>query len=120
MSDALQALARPLDLKDTLFGPTSRYHGLDTATLKTAEGKTVIYLRRRFVPQPERLTAFQEHTVVEGDRLDNLAARYLGEPELSWRLCDANAAMNPGELTQTVGRALRIALPEGMPGTGNA
>ena len=58
----------------------------------------------------------QEHTVSQGDRLDNLAAQYLGDPEQFWRLCDANAAMHPEELTQDIGRPLRITLPEGIPG----
>ena len=52
----------------------------------------------------------------QGDRLDNLAARYLGDPEQFWRLCDANGAMRPDELTQTSARRLRITLPEGVPG----
>jgi hypothetical protein len=37
-----------------------------------------------------------------------------------WRICDANGAMQPEELTQTVGRRLRITLPEGIPTTPNA
>ena len=41
---------------------------------------------------------------------------YLGDPEQFWRLCDANGAMRPDELTETVGRRLRITLPEGVPG----
>jgi hypothetical protein len=79
-----------------------------------------VFLRRRFVPPPERFALLQEHTVSQGDRLDNLAAQYLGDPEQFWRLCDANAAMHPEELTDTVGRTLRITLPEGIPGAPNA
>ena len=58
----------------------------------------------------------QEHTSSQGERLDNIAAQYLGDPEQFWRLCDANGALRPGELTETVGRRLRITLPEGIPG----
>jgi hypothetical protein len=58
--------------------------------------------------------------VFQGDRLDNIAALYLGDPEQFWRICDANAAMRPNELTETIGRRLRITLPEGIPGTSNA
>jgi hypothetical protein len=36
------------------FPPTSRYYGIETATLKTASGQTEVYLRRRFVPPAER------------------------------------------------------------------
>ena len=58
----------------------------------------------------------EEHAVVQGDRLDNLAGLYLGDPALFWRLCDANRAMRPEELTETVGRQLRITLPQGVTG----
>ena len=98
------------------FPMTSRYYGIATAMLITTDGRPVAYLRRRFVPPPERFALLLEHTVVEGDRLDNLTAQYLGDPEQFWRLCDANAAMRPEELTETVGRRLRITLPEGITG----
>ena len=54
------------------------------------------------------------------ERLDNLAALYFGDPELFCRLCDANRALRPEELTETPGLQLRITLPEGVPGNGNA
>jgi hypothetical protein len=119
MSDPLEALLQG-PAKPTLFPPNSRYAGIDTGTLKTVEGKTIVYARRRFVPPPELFALLQEYTVVEGDRLDNLAAKFIGDPEQFWQICDANAAMRPEELTQIVGRTLRITLPEGIPGTPNA
>jgi hypothetical protein len=102
------------------FSPTSRYYNIETATLETPDGRTLIYIRRRFVPPPERFSLLQEHLVVQGDRLDNITARYLGDPEQFWRVCDANRAMCPEELTETIGRRLRITLPEGIPGVPNA
>ena len=117
---ALQQLLQPAGLPLTLFPPTSRYYGIETAKLETIEGKTVIYLKRRFVPPPERFALLQEHVVVQGDRLDNITARYVGDPEQFWRICDANNAMRPDELTETIGRRLRITLPEGIPGVPNA
>jgi hypothetical protein len=120
MSDPLQALLQAGALKTTPFPPTSRYHGIDTAQLQTADGRTIVYLRRRFVPPPERFVLLQEHIVTEGDRLDNLAAQYLGDPEQFWRLCDANGALQPEALTATLGRTLRITLPEGIPGAPHA
>lgn len=104
----------------TLFPPASRYYNIETATLETPEGRTLIHMRRRFVPPPERFSLLQEHVVVQGDRLDNVTARYLGDPEQFWRVCDANAAMRPDELTEEPGRRLRITLPEGLPGVPNA
>ena len=41
--------------------------------------------------------------MVQGDRLDNITAKYLGDPEQFWRMCDANGAMRPEELTETIG-----------------
>lgn len=100
------------------FPPTSRYAGLAAAVLDTGAGP-VAYLLRRFVPQPERFALLQEHAVSEGERLDNLAAAYLGDPEQFWRVCDANRAMRPDDL-MTVGRVLRITLPEDIPGASDA
>ncbi|HET8631523.1 MAG TPA: hypothetical protein VFL91_29215 [Thermomicrobiales bacterium] len=104
----------------TAVAATSRYAAVTTATLTAADGRTIVYLRRRFVPPSERFALLQEHVVVDGDRLDNLAAAYLGDPEQFWRLCDANGALRPDELTETPGRRLRITLPEGIPGVPDA
>jgi hypothetical protein len=107
-------------MNSNLFPPTSRYAGIETATIEYAAGVTIIYLRRRFVPPPERFSPLQEHVVTQGERLDIITARYLDDPEQFWRICDANRAMRPDELTETVGRRLRITLPEGIPGMPNA
>jgi hypothetical protein len=120
MNASRAATADPTSLQNTLFPITSRYHGLDIATLETVQRKTIVYLRRRFIPPPERFQLLQEHTVTQGERLDNIAAQYLGDPERFWQLCDANNAMQPEELTQTLGRRLRITLPEGMQAPSNA
>ncbi|HEX6285406.1 MAG TPA: hypothetical protein VFZ71_11050, partial [Pyrinomonadaceae bacterium] len=119
-NQALLELLQPVGLKANLFPPTSRYYGIDTVTWEDVEGHTIVYLRRRFVPPPERFALLQEHVVTDGDRLDNIAGRYLGDPEQFWRLCDANRALRPQELTETIGRRLRITLPEGIPGMPNA
>ena len=115
--DPVQALLAQTSLRNTLFAATSRYYGIDIGTLDVPPGKTIAYVLRRFVPPPESFQLLQEHTVVQGDRLDNLAAQYLGDPTLFWRLSDANRAMRPEELAETVGRVLRITLPEGITGS---
>ncbi len=101
------------------FPPTSRYYNFETATLQTPDGRTIIFLKRRFIPPPENFSLLQEYVVTEGDRLDNVTARFLGDPEQFWRVGDANRAMRPDKLTETIGRRLRITLPEGIPGTPN-
>jgi hypothetical protein len=100
------------------FPATSRYAGIEVATMTAADGRTVTYLRRRFVPPPERFALLSEHRVVAGERLDTIADQELGDPELFWRLCDANGALRPDDLLEP-GRALRITLPEGIPGVGD-
>ena len=96
-----------------MFVTTSRYYGIATAVLKTAEGKEIAYVRRRFLPPAEEMVVMAEHTVIQDERLDNITARYLVDPEQFWRLCDANNAMRPDELTEVIGRRLIIPLPQG-------
>ncbi|MCP4329281.1 MAG: LysM domain-containing protein [Alphaproteobacteria bacterium] len=119
MTDALQELFSPAALAPERFPATSRYHGIEAATIEDADGNKTVYLRRRFVPPAERFALLQLHSVVGGDRLDNLAALYLGDPEQFWQLCDANGAIRPNELIEAIGRRLRITLPEGIPGAPN-
>lgn len=95
-----------------MFGSTSRYYSLGTATHKTAEGREVTYVKRRFLPKGDDLLLLVEVTVAEGDRLDNITARTLGDPEQYWRVCDANNAMNPADLTAKAGETLRVPLPQ--------
>jgi hypothetical protein len=105
--------------RSLLFPPGSRYHNIETTTFKSSDGKEIAHLKRRFVPAPERFTLLQEHIVVEGDRLDNITALYLNDPLQFWRICDANNAMNPPDLTAEIGRRLRITLPDGIPEISN-
>ncbi len=117
MTDPNLALQQLLHLSATASSlpPTSRYYGLPVQVHETPDGEKTVYLQRRFVPQPERFDLLQEHLVSQGERLDNLTAMYLGNPELFWRLCDANRALHPRELEE-MGFRLRITLPEGIPG----
>lgn len=110
------------DLLDTglpptaIFPPQSRYATTETTTFRAPDGRVIIHLRRRFVPAPEGFELLQEHVVKEGERLDNITARYLTDPERFWRICDSNRAMRPDALTEELGRKLRITLPRGVVG----
>ena len=101
-------------MRRDLIGSLSRYAQIGTATLTLPDGTQVAYLKRRFVPPMERFELIQEHLVTHGDRFDNVAALYLGDPEQFWRIADANGALLPDDLLE-VGRRLRITLPEGIP-----
>jgi len=95
-----------------MFDNTSRYSALETATFAAADGRVISYVRRRFLPPASSQRLLVEVTVAEGDRLDAIAHRTLGNAEQSWRIGDANDAMNPFELTAEVGRVLRVPLPQ--------
>jgi hypothetical protein len=77
--------------------------------------ESVPYVLRRFVPQGRDIPLATRHLVLAGDRIDLLAAHYLGDAELHWRVADANLATDMLELTAAAGARLAIPLP---PGTG--
>ncbi len=120
MTDALKAFLQGTALEAPAFPPTSRYHGLASATWRAADGRELPYVTRRFIAPPERFATLRTHAVSEGDRLDTLAAQSLGDPEQYWRVCDANPTLRPEALTETPGTTLRITLPEGVPGPADA
>lgn len=53
------------------------------------------------------LTSRREHRVAVGERLDQLAQRYYGDPLKFWLICDANDTIFPEDL-MVPGRVLRI------------
>jgi nucleoid-associated protein YgaU len=106
-------------LKASLFAANSRYQGIGTNTLTTASGQTIVYLQRRFVPQASAFAVLQQYTVKQGDRLDKMASSLLGDPQLYWRLCDANGAMRPEDI-EAEWLVLNVTLPQGIPGPPNA
>lgn len=116
MTDPSTLVLQQAGLKASYFSPASRYYGIDTGTIESAQQRTLVYIRRRFLPPQERFHTLQEHVVTEGERPDTLTRQYLGDPEQYWRICDANGVMHPNELTETIGQRIRITLPEGIAG----
>lgn len=94
-----------------MFDYTSRYANLETVTLTTSDGRTVTYVRRRFLPPLDTLQIVAEVTVSDPDRLDLITVRTIGAPEQFWRIGDANVALNPFELTATPGKTVKIPAP---------
>lgn len=115
MNDPIKAFLQNSGLQQPTFAANSRYAGIETAEWTRADGLPVLYVKRRFIPRPENFATLQEHRVEQNDRLDNIAAKYFSDPQLYWRLCDANGAVRPSELTEEPGRRLRITLPQGIP-----
>jgi hypothetical protein len=95
-----------------MFEHTSRYYILETATLTAPDGRVIAYKRRRFLPRGEAMPILVEVGVTEGDRLDLITGRTLGDPEQFWRICDANNAMNPFALTAEPATTLRVPVPQ--------
>ncbi|MBW7885197.1 MAG: hypothetical protein H3C34_21715 [Caldilineaceae bacterium] len=94
-----------------MFDYTSRYYNLETETHTTPDGRTVTYVRRRFLPRLDTIQSLTEVTVNDGDRLDLITARNLGDPEQFWRVADANVYLNPFDLTAEPGRTVRVPVP---------
>ena len=118
MSSPLTAFIQ-LGLVPAVSFPTdSRYYNFSTLSYTTPAGQTVSYLARRIVPQPgaPNYATVAQHNVMKGDRLDLIAAKYLGDPLLFWLLCDANGALRPENLVATPGTAISITMPQGVPG----
>lgn len=97
-----------------MFDPNSRYVHLEEAIYTAPDGRQTVYVRRRFLPQGERIPELQVVYVALGDRLDLITARTLGDPLAFWQVCDANNAMNPVDLTDEseLGQALKIPVPQ--------
>lgn len=93
-----------------MFFKGSRYENTDEDEIEDGGERKIRYKKIRFIPETK---SRQAHSVCQGDRLDNLAYRYLRDPELFWRICDANPALWPDDLTSEVGRSIRIPPAEG-------
>jgi nucleoid-associated protein YgaU len=97
-----------------MFDALSRYYDVPTATVDIIDSdgsrRQVRYVQRRIIPPADDSLTVVEHVVTEGDRLDNITARYLGNPLLFWKVCDANNVMRPGDL-EVVGTVVKITLP---------
>ena len=84
-----------------MIGRRSRYAA---SVLYTGREESFLGARPRTDTTPRPEDRF--HTVVAADRVDLIAARYLGRAELWWIVCDYNDIFFPLELE--VGAVLRI------------
>jgi len=94
-----------------MFDKNSRYYTIKEATITGKDTGIIVYKKRRFIPDGENMTILLEHTITQGERLDNITAFYLGDPTQFWRLCDSNLILNPEELTKDIGRRIKVAMP---------
>lgn len=118
MNYPLQAMMSLGVVPQVTFPTDSRYYASGVLQYTAPNGRVIPYLARRIVPQPgaPNYATVNTHTVISGDRLDLIAAKYLGDPLIAWLICDANGALDPNDLTATPGRVLAITTPQGVPG----
>ncbi len=115
MDNALAAMIQSAAGTGAPTNPNSRYYGDAVEQMTAADGTVIAYLSRRIIPPSTLYPQSQNYSVVAGDRLDNLAARFLGDPILFWMIADANSAQDPDKLTTTPGRIIQIPLVSGIP-----
>jgi nucleoid-associated protein YgaU len=118
MNYPLAAMVRLGVIPPVTFPTDSRYYGYGVQQYNAPDGQSIPYLNRRIIPQPgtPNYAVINRYTVVQGDRLDLIAAKYLGDPLMAWLICDANGAMKPHDLVATPGTVLVITTPQGVPG----
>ena len=81
------------------------FRGSRYAKTELMDGIMPHTLARRRLPEAPGVI---EHVVMEGERLDHLAARFYGDARKSWLILDANPdVLDPFELLRP-GRRIRI------------
>lgn len=94
-----------------MFSNNSRYHHLQDRVHTSSTGATVMYKSRRLLALERPLNSPFDIETRAGERPDLLAHRILGDPQLYWRLCDANGVVEPNELTAVAGRRIKSPMP---------
>ena len=86
-----------------MFDKKSRYHGLETYEVADRRGREVPVVP---VPPASAEVELGVHLRMQGQRLDHLSHRYLGDPAGFWRIAELNGAMLPESLSEA--REIRI------------
>jgi hypothetical protein len=81
-----------------MFFKGSRYERTGTYQVRLPDGAVVVAVRLPLPPAPESVVLRGYHQRQDGERLDQLANHYLGDPTAFWRLCDANDSVVPDAL----------------------
>jgi hypothetical protein len=118
MTDPVQMLLDAGAIPVSPFEPSSRYANVAIARYTfpddgSGETNTVAYVQRRFIPQARDIPIATWHTVRANERIDHLAAHYLGDVELTWRVADANLITDMLEIGSEPGARIAIPLPPG-------
>jgi hypothetical protein len=88
-----------------VFDPKSRYAKIEIYQVKDHRGRTVTV-----VPVPEKVNEVPlgVHRLLQGQRIDHLAFKYLDDPAGFWRICELNDVMLP----ETLSEASEVKIPK--------
>ncbi len=78
-----------------MFFQGSRYFSLATYSYTRSDG-TIVQLTRLPAPGVQAVLGYYRRN--RGDRLDQIAGRYLSDATQFWHICDANGALVPDAL----------------------
>jgi hypothetical protein len=93
-----------------VFFKGSRYEKVETDSITDAAGRVIKFKKVRFISD----TPAQAAVVVnQGERLDHIAQRVYQDPDIFWRICDANFALWPPDLVAEPGRVIKVPPAEG-------
>ena len=93
-----------------MFFRGSRYETVATTSLLDERGRELRYKVVRIIHETEPRFGY---AVAAADRLDTIAFDVFHDPERFWRICDANRAMWPADLTSRPGLVIGIPGSEG-------
>jgi hypothetical protein len=114
MNDPIQMLIDAGAIPSAPFDAQSRYNGVPLGLHQLRPGEPARpFVTRRFIPAPSSVAVAARHVVSAMERPDLLAAKYFADPLLYWRIADANAVVDPHELTETLGRRVDIPVVKG-------
>ncbi len=91
-----------------MFFKGSRYEKVAIRTITDPSGRIIAYKGIRAIPDA---TISVGHRVTDHERLDHIAWQHYRDPELFWRICDANLAIWPDDVLET-GAVLNIPAQE--------
>jgi hypothetical protein len=77
-----------------MFFRGSRYEKVATTQITDATSRVIPYIKVRFIPPTPAVVG---HSVLQGERLDQISNNYYKDAQRFWRICDANFAVWPDD-----------------------
>ncbi len=80
-----------------MFSDKSRYKSTETYQVTDARGRTVTVVG---TPAPLSVSVLGYHRLLQGQRLDHMAYKYLGDATAFWKIAETNGVMMAEALTE--------------------